>query len=152
MCSMNNICTFKLIFCLSLYAKLSFFWFPQPMCLSRHGWLIQLFDSPSHAASNCAQGCMWTTFIKYIIIYKCMCCSYNCTSGVVLICVSKTSVTIAKNRATTVHMPPIPWHMRAQWNTRLVCTKTQGRATCDAIFRMTSSCPACCQLSVLYWN
>ena len=63
-------CLFFPLVAFSLYAKLRLFLiFLQPMCLPRHGWLIQLFDSPSHSISNCAQGCMWANFYTHYI-YK----------------------------------------------------------------------------------
>lgn len=110
MWSMNNIRTFFIHF------------LPFPLCKDK---LLLLSSAHVLVPSRLTHSIIWLTkprsiqlcsrlqvdqFIKYIIIYKCMCCSYNCTLGAMLICVSKTSVTIAKNRAMTIHMLPIPFY------------------------------------------
>lgn len=164
---MNRIHTFLSITCFSHFAKLRFL-FLQPMCLPCHGWLIQLFDSPIHSISNCAQSCMRANFYASFLSIQIYLCSRNYiylyihTAWVcivqmaalcaMLFCANKTSATVAQNRIMTIHMLTTPFSTHTWWNARLVCTKTQGLTTCDAIYRLTSSCPACWQLSVLYWQ
>lgn len=154
MWSMNNIHTFFIHF------------LPFPLCKAK-----PLLISSAHVLvpSQLTHSIIWLTkprsiqlcsrlhveqFLKYIIINKCMCCSYNCTFGAMLICVSKTSVTIAKNRVMRSHMLPIPFYDICMHNEiqGLRVPIHKGMQPVMPFFRMTSSCPACCQLSVSCWN
>lgn len=109
--------------------------------------------------------------IRTVCIFRCICLhfsivldvcackqnikTYNTCSTLIFQChvdyVNKASVSISKNRAISCFTwPPHP-AVRSHLHT-LACRMTQGRATCHAIFRTTSSCPACWRLAVLNWR
>lgn len=83
----------------------------------------------SHISSVCVRVCF-----KWLFCVSCW------------FCLNKASATVAKNRKYDRgphKAPPICLHGAVQG---VSLWKTWGRTTCDAIFRWTSSCPACWQV------